>query len=107
MRLPPESSERELMTPIPANVHVTLRGATRALDQLIQSGVPPIEVDLRQGNRDVLVFSDKMLSLPRDVDVAIIDSAEYSPRVAERHLSSHSPSGIDHGYPSRRLWRQG
>jgi len=73
LRLPPESSERELMTAIPANVHVTIRGATRAIDQLIQSGVPPIEVDLRQGNRDVLVFEPRMLSLPREVEVTIID----------------------------------
>ncbi|HEY5956695.1 MAG TPA: YbbR-like domain-containing protein [Polyangiaceae bacterium] len=73
LRLPPESAERELMTPIPANVHATLRGSTRSIDQLIQSGVPPIEVDLRGGNRDVLVFDPNMLSLPRDVDVTIID----------------------------------
>lgn len=73
LRLPPESAERELMTPIPANVHVTLRGSTRAIDQLIQSGVPPIEIDLRAGNRDLLVFEPKLLSLPRDVDVTIID----------------------------------
>jgi hypothetical protein len=73
LRLPPESSERELMTSIPANVHATLRGSTRAIDQLIQSGISPIEVDLRQGNRDVLVFDPKLLNLPRDVDVTIID----------------------------------
>lgn len=73
LRLPPETSERELMTAIPANVHVTVRGATRAIDQLIQNGVSPIEVDLRQGSRDVLVFEPKMLSLPREVDVTIID----------------------------------
>jgi len=73
VRLPPESSERELMTPIPANVHATLRSSTRAIDQLIQSGVPPIEVDLRDGSRDVLTFEPRMFSLPRDVDVTIID----------------------------------
>jgi hypothetical protein len=73
LRLPPESAERELMTPIPANIHATLRGSTRAIDQLIQSGIPPIEIDLRDGNRDALAFEPSMLSLPREVDVAIID----------------------------------
>jgi hypothetical protein len=73
LRLPPESAERELMTPIPANIHATLRGSTRAIAQLIQSGIPPIEIDLRDGNRDVLAFEPSMLSLPREVDVAIID----------------------------------
>lgn len=73
VRLPPESAERELMTPIPANVHVTLRGATRAIDQSLQSGVSPIEVDLRGANRNVLVFEPKMLNLPRELDVTFID----------------------------------
>ncbi len=73
LRLPPESSERELMTPTPANVHATLRGSTRAIDQLIQNGVPPIEIDLRDGTREILAFDPNMLSLPRDVEVRFID----------------------------------
>ncbi len=73
LRLPPESSERELMTAIPASVHVTVRGPTRAIDELYRAGLPPIEVDLRGGNRGVLNFDPKGLRVPRDVDIAIID----------------------------------
>ncbi len=73
LRLPPESAERELMTSIPASIHVTLQGATRALDQLMQSGVPPVEVDLRAGTQESLVFDASMLSLPREIKVGIID----------------------------------
>ena len=32
MRLPQEAAQRELMTPIPASIHVTLQGSARAID---------------------------------------------------------------------------
>lgn len=73
MRLPPETSKRELMTPIPATVHVTLRGSTRAIDQLIQSGVAPVEIDLRDGQRESVTFEPSMFSLPPAVEITIID----------------------------------
>src|SRR6476659_7557683 len=47
LRPPPEGSQRELMTQIPASIHVTLRGPARSLDKLIQAGVAPVEIDLR------------------------------------------------------------
>ena len=73
MRLPPESAKRELMTPIPAAIHVTLRGSTRAIDQLIQAGVAPVEIDLRDGLRDSVTFENGMFSLPPEVEITIID----------------------------------
>jgi YbbR domain-containing protein len=73
LRLPPESARRELMTPIPANVHVTLRGSARALDNLIQVGIPPVEIDLREAQLDTLVFEPSMFNVPRGIDIVIID----------------------------------
>ena len=73
LRLPPESAERELMTPIPASVYVTLRGSTRAIDGLMQTGIPPVEVDLHIGTRDTLVFDPKSFSLPHGLEITIID----------------------------------
>ena len=73
LRLPPESANRELMTQVPANIHVTLQGTTRAIDQLIQTGIPPVELDLRDGRRDTILFEEDMFSLPADVEVKIID----------------------------------
>lgn len=73
MRLPPDAAKRELMTPIPASIHVTLRGSTRDIDRLIATGVAPVEVDLRDGRRDTLTFEDKMFSLPPGVDITIVD----------------------------------
>lgn len=73
LRLPPESAKRELMTPMPANIHVTLVGTTRAIDQLIQTGVTPVELDLREGKKESVTFDDGMFSLPPDVEIKIID----------------------------------
>ncbi len=71
--LPPESGERVLMTRIPPSIHVTLRGTTRSIDQLIQTGITPVELDLRKGYKKVITFTDDMFSLPRGIDVVIID----------------------------------
>jgi len=73
MRLPPDAAKRELMTPIPASIHVTLRGSTRAIDRLLQAGIAPVEIDLRDGQRDAVVFDASMFSLPPDVEITIID----------------------------------
>lgn len=73
MRLPPDSALRELMTPIPASIHVTLRGSSRALDRLSQTSIAPVELDLRDGERDRVVFEESMFSLPPGMEVTIID----------------------------------
>ncbi len=73
MRLPPDKSDRELMTPIPANIHVTLRGTTRAIDGLIQTGVAPVEVDLTDGKAPRINFEPEMFTLPKDMEIKIID----------------------------------
>lgn len=73
LRLPPDEARRELMTLVPPNIHVTVRGSTRALDQLIQSGIPPVEVDLRRGDVNTIRFEPQMFSLPPGVHVNIID----------------------------------
>jgi YbbR domain-containing protein len=73
LRPPAEGSDRELMTQIPADIHVTLRGSARAIDRLIQEGMPPIEVDLRQGNKEQITFEESMFQLPPDTKITIID----------------------------------
>lgn len=73
VRLPPSSAQRELMTPIPASIHVTLEASARVIDDLIQSGIDPIEIDLRDGRRESVVFDEGMFTLPPDTKVTIID----------------------------------
>ena len=79
MRLPPESAERELMTPIPASIHVTLQGSARAIDNLLQAGIPPVEIDLRDGRRESVVFDESMFTLPPETKMRLISD---SPLVA-------------------------
>jgi YbbR domain-containing protein len=70
---PPEDPKRELMTSIPPSIHVTVRGSTRAIDGLIQNGLPPIEIDLRDGQAEEITFEPSMFALSEDVEIAIID----------------------------------
>jgi YbbR domain-containing protein len=73
MRPPPEDANRELMTQIPASIHVTLRGPARVLDRLIQAGIPPVEIDLRQGHKRQVVFDASMFQVGPDARITIID----------------------------------
>jgi len=68
-RPPAEDSTRELMTQLPASIHVTLRGPAHAIDRLVQSGMPPLTVDLRNGERESITFNERMFSLPPDTHV--------------------------------------
>ena len=71
--LPPDRDDRELMTRIPPSIHVTLRGTARALDRLIQSGLPPVEIDLRNGYKRSVQFGRDLFKLPPEVDVIFVD----------------------------------
>src|SRR5882724_3402777 len=73
LRLPPDRLHRELMTPMPANIDVTVVGTTRAIDRLIQTGISPAELDLRDGTADSVAFDKSMLSLPPDVELRFVD----------------------------------
>lgn len=73
LRLPPDGAKRELMSPVPASITLTLRGPARALDRLLQTNIAPVEVDVRDGQKDSIVFDDKMFALPADVEIALID----------------------------------
>ncbi|HTQ05902.1 MAG TPA: CdaR family protein [Polyangiaceae bacterium] len=72
-RPPSEDSARELMTQLPASIHVTLRGPAHVIDRLVQQGIPPITADLRDGERDSIVFNERMFSLPPDTHVTAVD----------------------------------
>ncbi len=71
-RPPPEDANRELMTQMPPTIHVTLRGPARALDELNQARIPPVEIDLRQGHRKQIVFDPSMFNV-EDARITIID----------------------------------
>jgi hypothetical protein len=89
LRMPPEEARRDLMTPVPASIHITVRGSVRAIDRMLQSGLPPVELDLRAGSANSVGFERGMFKLPPDVELTIIDppslDLEWQP-VIERKL---------------------
>ncbi len=70
---PPDDANRQLMTPIPPNIYVTLRGSAHSLELLMREDPPLIELDLRDGERQVVRFDAAMLELPRGVEVLMFD----------------------------------
>lgn len=73
LRMPTEETKRELMTQVPPSIHATLRGPGQEIDRLLQAGIPPVEIDLRDATAQAIVFDPSMFTLPPDVDIAIID----------------------------------
>lgn len=73
LRLPNDAANRELMTTMPVNVHITVRGASNAIETMVQTGVPPVALDLRDGKIERVVFDRGMFSLPHDVELKVID----------------------------------
>jgi YbbR domain-containing protein len=71
--LPPESGARELMTRIPPDIHVTLRGSGRAITDLAQQGSPPVELDLRTTYPEEVKFTREMLRLPPQLELIVVD----------------------------------
>jgi YbbR domain-containing protein len=73
VRLPGAEAHRELMTLVPPNIHVTVRGSTRAIGDLIEAGIPAVDVDLRAGDVRRITFDEDMFSVPPGVKITIVD----------------------------------
>lgn len=71
--LPAEGGEKELMTKIPPDIFITLRGSGRALTDLVQGGPPPVEIDLRQGYPSSVEFKEEMFRLPPQLELMVVD----------------------------------
>jgi YbbR domain-containing protein len=70
---PPESSTRELVTPIPAQIRVTVRGAKSTLDELHADDIGSVQIDLRSGSVTRLTFEPSMIPVPPGLTVEQID----------------------------------
>lgn len=71
-RLPPDSAKWALLTALPSEIRVTIKGPIGTIDRLSQNSAP-LELDLRNGNRKQVTFDESLLSLPPDVTVLLID----------------------------------
>jgi YbbR domain-containing protein len=74
--LPPADGTRELMTALPPNIHITLRGPSRALSRLVQEGLSPVEVDLRSQRVNKISFPPSVFGLPHEIAVVAVEPSE-------------------------------
>jgi hypothetical protein len=66
---PPDSSNRVLTTPIPAQVRVTYRGPRATLDELHTDDVGNIQLDLRGGNETRIQLDASIIPVPPGLQV--------------------------------------
>jgi len=80
---PPQTSNRELVTPIPAEVRVTVRGARQTLDDLHADDIQ-VQLDLRSGTESQMTFEPSMIPLPPGIRVEQIDPPEIDLKWEDR-----------------------
>jgi len=70
---PPESANRELVTPIPAQIRVTVRGPRSTLDDVHADDLGSVQVDLRSGTESRLTFEPSTIPVPPGLKVEQVD----------------------------------
>lgn len=73
---PSATSNRVLMTPIPAQIRVTVRGTKSALDDLHADDIANVQLDLHGGDETRVTFKPAMIPLPPGLKVEQIDPPE-------------------------------
>ena len=73
---PPQTSNRVLMTVIPAQIRVTVRGPRSTIDELHVDDIANVQLDLRGGNEPRVVLDPSMIPVPPGVKVEQIDPPE-------------------------------
>lgn len=69
----PDSARRVLLTPLPPQVRVTIRGPRSTLDELRSEDLGSVQVDLRSGKTERVEFYPSMVHVPPSVHVEQID----------------------------------
>lgn len=73
--LPADSANRQLMTTLPTEVVVTLRGSRSQLDDLRTEDLGSVQLDLHTGRESRIVLDDSMIRVPPGVSVL-----DFSPK---------------------------
>ena len=87
--LPPPSSERMLVSEVPSEVRVTLRGSRSVLNAARRDGMGTMQMDLRDASAHFYYFDQEELELPAGASIVQIAPAALSLTwvdVAERRL---------------------
>ena len=71
-KLPPEHSNRELVTQLPQSVRITVRGTNSTIDELRASSMP-LQLDLTSGTETHVNLEARMLRLPAGVKVDVVE----------------------------------
>jgi YbbR domain-containing protein len=74
-RVPPETADRVLVTKIPPEVRVTLRGPRSVLEDLKGDDIGSLQIDVHEGNETHVAFTPQMLRVPAGVKVEQIEPA--------------------------------
>jgi len=67
--MPPEAANRQLRTPLPTEVGITLRGPRTTLDRMTASDLGSLKIDLRSGHETKIELDASALSIPAGVKV--------------------------------------
>jgi YbbR domain-containing protein len=70
---PGDASNRELATPIPAQIRVTVRGPRSTLDDVHADDIGSVQLDLRGGNETRVTFDPAMIPVPPGLRIEQID----------------------------------
>jgi YbbR domain-containing protein len=80
---PPENSNKDLVSPIPAEIRVTVRGPRSMLDDLHADDIP-VQLDLRSGTVARKTFEPGMITVPPGITVQQIDPPEIDLKWEDR-----------------------
>jgi hypothetical protein len=92
--MPPESANRQLLTPLPTEVGVTLRGSQTQLDDLRADEIGSLRLDLRSGRESRIDLEPSMFRIPPGLTVEQIIPASIKVRwdnVVERAIPIQVP----------------
>ncbi|HEY8428714.1 MAG TPA: CdaR family protein [Sandaracinaceae bacterium] len=82
--MPPASENKMLVSEIPDEVRVTLRGSRSVLNAVRRDGLTPIQMDLRDTSAHFYYFSQEDFELPAGVSIVQIAPSAVSLRWVER-----------------------
>jgi hypothetical protein len=78
--LPPDNANRQLMTPLPTEVAVTLRGSRTQLDDLRGDDVGSVQLDLHTGRESRILLDESMIRVPPGASVLDFNPKEIDLR---------------------------
>lgn len=94
--LPPPSSGRVLVSDVPEEVWITVRGSTSIIQGLSHDDIPPVQVDLRGPEIRTFYFEDDMFRLPSGVKFVDIEPSDASfPLEWESLVTRRLPVRVD------------